>query len=204
MLKVVKNMLSWPIFRILARGERLAPEEEKEYIRVPEHVSYDFTREEAESCPWLDLGDRAAALFGPAALKVYLELQQFHSYLTGSVSDDMSYIFHAEYVNKGQDLSEQACLDLGMQAPPRPMPPAIPSIPEEVLTSLRKTAIWYSADRITRIDYSYIEGFPGLTKALAKYQYSVYPLIGPRWNVVSLTDEDRRFVIELRIAAERQ
>lgn len=132
MLKVIQNILSWPIFRILKREESLTPEEEEEYIKVPEEVAHDFTKEERESCPWLDLGDRAAVLFGKPALDVYLEIQQFNTYLKGSIEDDASDIFSAEYVNKGIVMAQEACRDLGLEVPPAPEMPPISRIPGEL------------------------------------------------------------------------
>ena len=137
MLKVIQNILSWPVFRILGIGEKLPPEEEEEYIAVPEYVAHNFTREVQESCPWLDLGDRAAVLFGKPALDVYLELQQFNDYLKGSIEDDMSDVFEAEYVNKGIAMAQTACQDLGLEVPPPPSMPPLPPIPGESVPAVQ-------------------------------------------------------------------
>lgn len=218
MLKIIKDILSWPIFKIVRREEQLSPEEEEEFIRVEEQVAHDFTGEGRESCPYLDLGDRASVLFGSPALKVYLEAQKFYNYLTGSVSEDASDILYTSYVDKAQSMEEEACDALGITPPPRPPMPIAPSIPEGMIAALTTEVTWTSAEYVidgrrarTKIKYKYIEGYPNSTEPTWKWReiwgflYTTYGGDVYGWTFdtyLPITLDDYNFVINLRKQAE--
>jgi hypothetical protein len=52
------------------------------------------------SCLLLDTADRAAALLGEPARKLYLSIAEWHEYLWRSIKDEVVPVYRERYVNK--------------------------------------------------------------------------------------------------------
>ena len=96
MIKAILNILAAPFIYVRRLGQPRTEDQDLEYDGFVPGKDVPKTW----SCPMLDTADRAAALLGAPAKKLYASIAEWSEYLWRSIRTEIEPIYRENYVNK--------------------------------------------------------------------------------------------------------